>query len=353
LAFDDKNRRLFAFRPRPFWLVALGCGAWLIGCLPLTSHASAPTESAAHADGALENSIDHLRQQDQRVAAIAYRLVTANAPLCSTTTPTLGWTLHDLAQYGQRVRDAMKQTLGLGAYPRVLALAPDGPAARAGVEVDDEVLAVNGRSLAETAAQAASYTPLQTALDIIGEALTQGPAQFTLRRNSEPLTVEIRPSPACPFDAQVMLSSTVDASADGRHVFITSALIDDTASNDDLAVVLGHEFAHDVLGHAKRLEKGGLLNSMGLNIPAVRRAEREADYVGLYLTVRAGYDISGAGDFWRRAAYREGPMGYLTFTHPNPLERAARADETVREIHGKQARTEPLIPQGNWPEPKP
>ena len=71
---------------------------------------------------------------------------------------------------------------------------------------------------------------------------------------------------------------------------VTSGMMDYASSDDELAMVLGHEFAHLLLGH-------------GWTLPRWRGArEAEADHLGLYLGARAGYRPAAALAFWRRLA---------------------------------------------------
>jgi predicted Zn-dependent protease len=112
-----------------------------------------------------------------------------------------------------------------------------------------------------------------------------------------------------------------------------------------LALVLGHEFAHDVLHHKRRLDEKGfardVLGEFGSTPASHMVAEKEADYVGLYLSARAGYDISQAPDFWRRFP---AAIGDFSFSHPGNAERAAALAATRDEILAKRERREPLVP---------
>ena len=117
-----------------------------------------------------------------------------------------------------------------------------------------------------------------------------------------------------------------------------------------LALVLGHEFAHDALHHRQRLDRLGLarrsLGDLGSTPPSLRLAEREADYVGLYLTARAGYDISQAPEFWRQFPAVDGDFGW---SHPDTAERGASLAAARDEILRKRGAGQPLVP--NAPPP--
>ena len=72
--------------------------------------------------------------------------------------------------------------------------------------------------------------------------------------------------------------------------------------------------------------------------------EREADYVGLYIMARAGYNIDKAPDVWRMMSAANPEAIYVTSTHPNNPARTIAMTKTVAEIHAKQRSGQPLIP---------
>ena len=71
----------------------------------------------------------------------------------------------------------------------------------------------------------------------------------------------------------------------------------------DIAVVVAHELAHNILRHRARLDAAGisrgLFAEVGRNGRLIRRTEDEADLLGLHLLRNAGYDPASAPRFWR------------------------------------------------------
>jgi len=346
--------------PRRLAATALGCLA-LAGCAEVQPQVALPSPAAVQAPAATtaptrppawDKSLAGLRADDQRVADVAYRIATANAELCSDVGPLSGLVLQSALEYSPRLRVAAQAMFHLDDRPAVEAVAAGSPADAAGLRPDDVLVAVGDSALATPApppsapdARPASYAPVADALGRITDALAAGPARVTVLRNGEALTVTLSPVRGCAYDAQVIPGPGLEASADGRHVYISTAMVSYADSGDRLALVLGHEFAHDLLHHRARLDaKGfarGVLGNLGSSPASLVLVEKEADYVGLYLAARAGYGIEAAPDFWRQF-----PAAATDFdwTHPGIAERVAALAATRDEIDRKRAAGQPLLP---------
>ena len=312
----------------------------------------APPDQAV-APGRRDDTLAGLRIDDQRVADVAYRIVTANVDLCSDVKPQAGLVLQSALQYSPRARPAAEREFQLGDHASIEAVAAGSPAAAAGLRDGDVLLAVNGQPLEAGAPpppqgpdeRPATRAPVDQAEAAIDAALAQAPARLSLQRGAGRFEVVLSRELGCAYDAQVLPGSEFNASADGRHVFISAALVDFARTDDMLALFLGHEFAHDVLHHhAREDEKGfarNVLGEFGSSPASHMVAEKEADYVGLYLMARAGYDIAHTPD-----VFREIPdgMGEFSLTHPDNQARAAALEATRDEILAKRQRGEPLIP---------
>jgi hypothetical protein len=305
------------------------------------------------APGQWDRTLAGLRATDQRVADVAWRIVTANTELCSDVKPQSGLVLESALEYSPRLRPVVGQAFHIDDRAAIEAVAAGSPAAAAGLRRDDILAAVNSEPLTTGAPPAppgpderpATRAPVDRAEAALDAALAQGPAKLRVQRGPDTLEVVLTPRAGCAYDAQVLPGSDLNASADGRHVFISAALADYARSDDMLALVLGHEFAHDVLHHHQREDEKGfardVLGQLGSSPASHMVAEKEADYVGLYLTARAGYDIADAPEFHRHFPAVVGDLG---LSHPANAERAAALAATRDEIMAKRRRGEPLVP---------
>ncbi|KQY92129.1 MULTISPECIES: M48 family metalloprotease [unclassified Brevundimonas] len=277
---------------------------------------------------------------DQRVADAAWRLSLANAALCPLTRQSAGWMLHSANQYSRELRPFAEATFGLtGDLPGILAVPDGSPAAAAGLGVGDLIMAVNGRSLGQgVIGGGPSITGLDHHQQQIDRALAEGPVVLSVSRDGESRIVRLEPRTACGYDVQVNPSDELNARADGRRLYITSAMAAYAASREDLALVLGHELAHHVLGHRVWHEAGEYGRQTGRpSITSEGGSERAADRAGLYLMARAGFDTSGAAAFWRAFGRANWRVRFPQLNHPTAETRASALEAVHREIELKRA----------------
>ncbi len=160
-----------------------------------------------------------------------------------------------------------------------------------------------------------------------------------------------------PIKLTVVHSPTLDAFATpGGYVYITDGMIEQCDNEEEIAGVLGHEFAHVGRRHfAKRVEKekfvnwssmaamllsmlvpgaGGALMMTGmgaaqtLSLKYSRDDEEEADRVGLAIADKAGYNGRGITDFLKklRTGGLEKMVPQYLLTHPYTDDRIAKIE---------------------------
>jgi predicted Zn-dependent protease len=127
-------------------------------------------------------------------------------------------------------------------------------------------------------------------------------------------------------------TAMINAYTVGGKIFITKAMIKKCTSNDQLYAIIGHEVGHNEKGHIKNgikqmkaskkffgewgdmffMAKRLLTGSFN------QKNELEADYFGLDLTWKLGYDVCAIRTFWDDMAKEEKHNKMLDFlrTHP-------------------------------------
>ncbi len=154
----------------------------------------------------------------------------------------------------------------------------------------------------------------------------------------------------------------------GKIAFYYGILAQLQLTDDEVAMIMGHEMAHALREHAReRMGKtaatrvgasliSGLLGlgnlgdaalNMGaqlLTLKFSREDETEADIVGLDLAARAGYNPAAGVSLWQKmmAAAKGAPPQFLS-THP-------AGDTRIRDIEARLPKVEPLYARAAKPE---
>jgi predicted Zn-dependent protease len=230
---------------------------------------------------------------------------------------------------------------------------PQLTAASAGLALEDRVMQVNAAVVENVRAEHVMHLiRRQTAAKI-------QPLQLEVERKGERRTVTMWALPACQFSLGLIESEVVNGFSNGRQVALTTGAMRAFVWDDELAWIVAHEIAHNILSHAQNAKLQMMLNSflratVGTPSPSTQGDEPllrevQADYVGSYLMARAGYDLDAIWRVWQKyrkaesqqSAVRDG-MGLV---HPTTAERLAAFEQTLKEIEGKRRRGEPLKPK--------
>ncbi|TCP66026.1 MULTISPECIES: M48 family metalloprotease [unclassified Sphingomonas] len=273
---------------------------------PLSKSISArgPHPSPAPAPVATAVSTLPGREADGRVERIAFRLATAGRPRCPALEPALGLVLQHLSQFELADRAGMIAGLSLDRGPGVIAVVPGGPAALAGIRPGDVLLGIDGHAPPpETALTmpfdaARAHARADAVRDLLAHTKTT-PFAISLLRHGVAMTVTVTPRLACPSYIHLARSDQRNAYADGLHVFTTTGLLSTVRNDDELAFILAHEMAHNILHHAVVMRGSEVGHGIGRNLGRsgriVRATEREADALGGTLMLDAGFDpVRGA-----------------------------------------------------------
>lgn len=287
-----------------------------------------------------------LRAGDYRVASLVYRLASRAAAHCPATHPLTGMLLHHIEEYAEADRPEAARRFGIGQAPGVLAVVAGSPAAEAGLRAGDVLLAVNGEQLRSGygAGKAAAGNARDAADALIERQAGLGPLQVEVLRNGGRLSLVVKPVAGCAVRGRLARSSQANAFADGRYAVMTTKMLDFVRNDDELAVVMAHEVAHNLLGHPAQLDAQkvphGILRGVGKNAARVRRTEEEADRLSLKLLRAAGFDLSAAIPFWRRlyARYDPIPIPKLFRTHPSLAARERMILEVTAELEREPVR---------------
>ena len=141
----------------------------------------------------------------------------------------------------------------------------------------------------------------------------------------------------------------------GKIAFFTGIIETLKLTDDEVAIVMGHEMAHALREHARARTAKATLTQVGavavglifggnwgdlasqggglLTLKFNRDDERDADLIGLELAARAGYDPNAGVTLWQKMAkvQKGAPPPWLS-THPSGQDRIARITKALPRV---------------------
>ncbi|MCH9020486.1 MAG: M48 family metalloprotease [Proteobacteria bacterium] len=343
----------------------------LAGCVaPATQRAPIDPELAAReAEKQQDLAVAEWIGQQNRLARISHRLMTGAVNLCGERVrPMIGVYFLGAPDSDPALQKAFNRYNSHSDEIHIVGVVEGSPAAAAGVEPGYALVKLGGWSVPT------GKGAIKETFEKLGEVLRVGePVELVLHKLGDRKVVTIVPVAGCDYGVLVADQVAVNAYADGDRVVITKGMMRFAQSDTELANVVAHEIAHNVMGHieAKRtnvlagagvglifdiLAAAAGVNTQGefskIGAQAGRGAysqefEAEADYVALYIMANAGMDVSDTPNFWRRMAVAH-PASIQTnhaASHPSTPERFLGLENTVAEIARKRASGAPLTPE--------
>jgi len=199
----------------------------------------------------------------RRVFAVYSRLRTAGLELCKTDLkPFWGLWLADQSVFSNDDRDRAKRFLGID--QKVFILAVSGPAANAGLRAGDVVSKIDGVIL-EPQTWMSQGSFLQRASDVLAKA-DMRPVEIEISRSQGKYSVTLTPDVGCRYPLTILPDAQINAGATGNAIVIFSGILSVANTDDELAHVIGHELAHNALGHPGRSKSneavGGVIGAV-------------------------------------------------------------------------------------------
>lgn len=252
----------------------------------------------------------------RRLDGIVFRVMRGAVNRCGdATTPFHGLSVATDHSFSTEIRAQARAAFGLDNRLHVLFITPGSPAAVADIENRDVIARTNGRDVTPGPAAVGEWASL---IDRAGG----NPIRLVIG-GTRPRVVIVRPVNICDYPVEIRHDREPVAFTQSKEITVTKGMMD-FSSDGELAFILSHELAHNLLGHAVRSKE----------------AEIEADYVGLQILAEAGYQIDRIAGFWRRVAVAFPAWIANGGTHPSTPRRFVLLRRAAEEMQLKRAAVE-------------
>ena len=217
------------------------------GCVAPTTRQQTidPELAARRAEKQRDLAIADYMTNQARIDNAGFRMLRAGVELCGERLRTAyGFRLLSALDFEGDYYEAYRRLNNDSDQVHVVAVFEDSPAAADGLAVSDIVLAIDGEPVA------GEKGALGKMLAALREDDTRETATLTVLRPGEgERDIAITGEPICDYDLHLELNNSVNAYADGDNVVIYSGMARFTANDAQLAAIVGHEIAHNAMGH--------------------------------------------------------------------------------------------------------
>lgn len=300
-------------------------------------------------------AIAHRHALQFRLAEVAQPLLQHNITACGQRTRySLGLLLHALDDYPKAQQAAVDQLYQLERYAQknektanihpavVLYALNNSPAAQ--LKPGDRISTINSKVAARETLKLHKQ---------LNSALQSGqPIQLEIIRDRAKINVTLTPVKICDYAVRLSSSNAINGFADGSNIIITAGLMRFAKQDNQLALIIAHELAHNTLAHIPQRFGNtalGLLadiavTAAGVPSPLIGASigaslfsaayETEADLEGVRMLHKASYSLKDIDLFWREMAalhpqsINHGP----TASHPSTVKRAIRIRQEIQRL---------------------
>ena len=345
-------------------------------CLLVFLSCAGPTTRRAPVDDGLAKeeahkqrviALDTMVENRVRLFDLSRSILKGSLSLCEEKRPDAGWILYNRFMFPEDFENALKEALDVDGHLTIVHLSDGSPAQDAGLLPGDKITRINDTEIPESKEGARAIQKTWSELD------PSTVIRLMVRRGDAEMTIDLNPEPVCGYEVFLATNDDINAFADGEHVVIMQGMMRFAQKDRELALVITHELAHNVMGHVDAQKKNtmaggvlglivdiaaaaagvntqGVFSDLGYQAGAMRYSqefEYEADYVGLYMMALCGFEIENAANFWRKmaAAHPGSIKSSHSSSHPATAQRFVALENTVKEIRGKQEKGLPLKPE--------
>jgi len=198
-----------------------------------------------------QKRISYAKYMDQMslVKNMGYKINYANKDICKNVDYVSGITYANDNAIGIKIAKFFPSNLNLGPKISIINIVENSPADKAGLLVGDKILKLGDYELPEGKKAIKKISKYFSKLD------TKEIQKIKIDRNGEIKTFEFAKDKICNYPIILTQDNIVNAFADGKQIIITQGIVDYTKDDNELALVIAHELAHNDRGHLDAKKK--------------------------------------------------------------------------------------------------
>lgn len=331
-------------------LALLLLGIFVAGCSSTAQYTLDAEELKKERVFQQQTALLEAHHQTRRLQRLAFPLLQVATGQCGDKVkPKLGIQLHTADDYSPEQQEAAETAFGPLNGVRVKDTIPGGPA-HVSLLPGDRLVRINGDEVKESSPGVAMQ---------LRDAMASDHTIF-LEIDRDGITKAIRLNAIELCDYPVILSrrDTINAFADGERIIINEGLIRFTQKDEELALIIAHELAHNVIDHradkirdgmigglfdiaislAGNLVSPGIGIGLGANLLS-QKYEVEADILAIRLMHHQGYAVESLPEFWRKMAsvHPSSIHHRQQASHPTTVERYLIMKKEVERLTKPEA----------------
>jgi hypothetical protein len=334
---------------------------WLSGCMAPRTAGVKVDPAAAAREEQIQRDMRIERQYAQKMRAlnVSYPVLKGATSLCKDDVrQSIGLLQATLADFSKDNVGAAKR-YGVRDEPTVIGTVDASPAATAGLLRGDVLKTYNAVPIEATGSKATANS-----MEKLMKALSANPTvRVGFERQGVLQEVTVQAETVCSYPVVMVQDDVVNAYADGDAIYITTGMMRFAETDQELATVVGHELAHNAMGHIKAKTVNRAIGTIfdvlaaayGANTNGAfgnatgqafsQEFEAEADYVGVYALALGGVDTQGVANLWRRMGANTGSIETkYGSSHPGSTDRYVAIEAAVAEVNEKVNNMQPLEP---------
>ena len=227
----------------------------VFGCAPTTNFPKIDDKTAAEeARKQKMLFLESMFKDNARLYAVSWAIQKNNVELCGATKYAFGFLPYHSSAFPSEYHNLLRN-FGVDERITMVEIANGSPFQRSGVKRGDILASVNGKEIGKG----------KRAMRRLGRVLNTKsgePVTFGIVRGSSVETMVVRPTEVCAYPVSIFRSDTVNALADGKAVYISSGMMDFVENDEELALVVGHEMAHNTRNHMRSKRTNQMIGAL-------------------------------------------------------------------------------------------